>query len=112
MVELHRGGSATNGATLFCFMFHISLAEPLFLVLAPGEVAGPGEGEEGDGGDVVDEHLHKVLPLHVEELHDGEGPVEGELEHVVPPDTGLHWVVGVGVPGGGGASARGRRKAF
>ena len=93
-------------------MFHISLAEPLFLVPAPGEVAGPGEGEEGDGGDVVDEHLHKVLPLHVEELHDGEGPVEGELEHVVPPDTGLHWVVGVGVPGGGGASARGRRKAF
>lgn len=23
----------------------------------PGEVAGPGEGHEADGGDVVDEHL-------------------------------------------------------
>ena len=64
----------------------------------PGEIAGPWEGEEGDGGDVVDEHLCEVLPLHVRPLGDGEGPVEGELDHVVPPDGGLNVMVRVLVP--------------
>ena len=64
----------------------------------PGEIAGPWEGEEGDGGDVVDEHLCEVLPLHVRPLGDGEGPVEGELHHVVPPDGRLDVVVGVAIP--------------
>ena len=34
----------------------------------PGQVAGPGEGHESDGGHVMDEHLPEVLPLHVEKL--------------------------------------------
>ena len=34
----------------------------------PGEVAGPGEAHERDGGDVVDEHLPEIFPLHVVEL--------------------------------------------
>jgi len=36
----------------------------------PGEVSCPGEGDEGDGGVVVDEHLPEVLALHVKELAD------------------------------------------
>ena len=64
----------------------------------PEEVAGPGEGEQGDSGDVMDEHLHKVFPPHVKELGDGEGPVEGEGEHVVPPHIRIQLVVGVVVP--------------
>ena len=65
----------------------------------PGEVSGPGEHHEEDGGVVMDEHLPEVLPLHVEELADGEGPVEGELQHVVAPDVPRHGVEGVVVPG-------------
>ena len=33
-----------------------------------GQVAGPGEGHERDGGHVMDEHLPEVFPLHVEKL--------------------------------------------
>ena len=66
--------------------------------LLPGEVTRPGEREEGDGGHVVDEHLYEVLPLDIEPLRDGEGPVEGELDHVVPPDGGLNVMVRVLVP--------------
>ena len=47
---------------------------------------------------MVDEHLCEVLPLHVRPLGDGEGPVEGELHHVVPPDGRLDVVVGVAIP--------------
>ena len=64
----------------------------------PGEVAGPGEGHEEDGGGVVDHHLPEVLALHVEELGDAEGPVERQLRHVVPPDGRVHVVPGVVVP--------------
>ena len=34
----------------------------------PGEVAGPGEGHESDGGHVMDEHLPEVLSLDVDKL--------------------------------------------
>ena len=46
----------------------------------PGEVAGPREAEEGDGGEVVDKHLPEVFSLHVEKLHDGQRPVESQLK--------------------------------
>ena len=46
----------------------------------PGEVAGPGEAEEGDGGEVVDKHLPKVFSLHIKKLQDGQGPVESQLK--------------------------------
>ena len=36
----------------------------------PGEVGCPGEHDQGDGGDVVDQHLPKVFPLHIKELAD------------------------------------------
>ena len=52
----------------------------------PDEVRGPGEHDEGDGGLVVDEHLPEVLPLDIEELTEGQGPVEGHLQHVVQPN--------------------------
>ena len=47
---------------------------------------------------MVDQHLREVLPLHIEPLGDGEGPVEGELHHVVPPDGALNIVVWIVVP--------------
>jgi hypothetical protein len=34
----------------------------------PGEVAGPGESHQGDGGNVMYEHLPKIFPLHVVKL--------------------------------------------
>ena len=70
----------------------------VFRSLTPGEVACPGEGEEGDGCDVVDKHFHKILPLHISELRNGEGPVEGELYHVVPPDGRLDIMVRIIIP--------------
>ena len=70
----------------------------VFRSLTPGEVACPGEGEEGDGCDVVDKHFHKILPLHISELRNGEGPVEGELYHVVPPDGRLDIMVRIVIP--------------
>ena len=42
----------------------------------PGEVAAPGEHHQQDGRVMMEEHLPEVLPLHVKELTDGEGPVE------------------------------------
>jgi hypothetical protein len=47
---------------------------------------------------VMNEHLHKVFPLHIKELGDGEGPVEGEGEHVVPPHVRVQLVVGIVIP--------------
>ena len=47
---------------------------------------------------MVDKHLDKVFPLDVEELGDGERPVEGELNHVVPPHLPGHAVVRIIVP--------------
>ena len=87
----------------------------------PGEVAGPGEAEEGDGGEVVDEHLPKVFALHIKKLQDRQGPVESQLKHtfhrpshfsnnihwglvsvnlkhVVPPDEWLHRMVWILLP--------------
>ena len=46
----------------------------------------------------MNEHLHKVFPLHIKELGDGEGPVEGEGEHVVPPHVRVQLVVGIVIP--------------
>ena len=65
----------------------------------------PAESEKGKGGEMVDEHLPEVFPLHVGELGDQEGPVKSHLEHVVPPNGwvcekkrimrfGLKWVYG------------------
>ena len=34
----------------------------------PGEVSCPGEGDEGDGGVVMNKHLPEVLALHVKKL--------------------------------------------
>lgn len=48
---------------------------------------------------MVDEHLPEVFPLHVEELADAEGPVEGHGDHVVPPDIAAHRLVREAVPG-------------
>ena len=59
----------------------------------PVHVVAPAEGEQGEGGHVVDEHLPEVLDahiksnvdcfsylsLHVKELGKEEGPVEGHL---------------------------------
>lgn len=39
---------------------------------------------------MVDKHLPEVLALNVEELGEGERPVEGHRYHVVPPDVTLH----------------------
>jgi len=64
----------------------------------PGEVCSPGEHHECDCGVVVDEHLPEVLAFNIEELGDGEGPVEGQLHHVVHPDISVHLVVRVVVP--------------
>ena len=64
----------------------------------PSEVVCPGEHHQQDGGIVVDHHLQEVLPPHIKELWDGEGPVEGELHHVVAPDVARHGVVGIVVP--------------
>lgn len=64
----------------------------------PGEVDGPAEDHESDGGHVVKKHLPKVLSLHVVELGDEEGPVEAQLDHVVPPDAAVNVVVWVVVP--------------
>ena len=36
----------------------------------PCEVTGPGEAEESNCSDVMNEHLHKVLPLYIHELGD------------------------------------------
>ena len=42
----------------------------------PDEVAGPGEGQQQDGDDVVHQVLQEVLPLHIRKLCDGQGYVE------------------------------------
>ena len=44
------------------------------------------EGEQGQGGEVVDEHLPKVFALHIGELGHQKRPVERHLKHVVPPN--------------------------
>ena len=56
----------------------------------PGEVGSPGEHDQADGGVVMDEHLPEILPLDIKELADGQGPVEGQFQHVVPPDIIVH----------------------
>ena len=61
----------------------------------PDKVSGPAEANEGDGGLVVDEHLPEIFSLHIEELTEGEGPVESHLHHVVEPDIIGHLVVGI-----------------
>ena len=54
--------------------------------MIPVKITSPGAAQQGNSYGVVDEHLHKVLPLHVRELGDEEGPVVAQLHHVVPPD--------------------------
>ena len=46
----------------------------------PGQIAGPRKAEEGDGGEVVDEHLPEVFSLYVKKLKDGERPIERQLK--------------------------------
>lgn len=48
--------------------------------------------------DMVDEHLPEVLPFHIKELADAEGPVEGHGDHVVPPDVTAHRLMGESIP--------------
>lgn len=64
----------------------------------PDEVARPREGHECDGGHVVHEHLPEVLAPHVEELREGQRPVEAHLHHVVPPRARVQQVARVVVP--------------
>ena len=52
----------------------------------------PGEHHQQDGGVVVDEHLPEIFSLHIEELAEGERPVESHLHHVVEPDISGHLV--------------------
>ena len=52
----------------------------------PVHLSGPAESEQGEGGEVVDEHLGEVFPLHIRELCEEEGPVESHLYHVVTPN--------------------------
>ena len=47
---------------------------------------------------MVDKHLNKILSFNIKELRNWQGPVEGELDHVVPPDRSLDVMVGVIVP--------------
>ena len=56
----------------------------------PGEVGCPGEHDQADGGVVMDKHLPEILPLDIKELADGQGPVEGQFQHIVPPDIIVH----------------------
>ena len=56
----------------------------------PGEVGCPGEHHQEDGSVVVDEHLPEVFPLDIKELTDGQGPLEGQLQHVVQPHILVH----------------------
>ena len=45
----------------------------------PVHLVAPTESEKSKGGNVVDEHLPKVFPLHISELGDQEGPVKSHL---------------------------------
>ena len=53
-------------------------------------MGGPGEHHQGNGGVVVDEHTPEVLSLDIKELTDRQGPVEGQLHHVVQPDVKIN----------------------
>lgn len=55
----------------------------------PEHLGGPAEREEGEGGQVVDEHLHEVFPLHIRKLGKEERPVESHFYHVVPPNLAV-----------------------
>ncbi len=63
-----------------------------------GEVADPREGQQSDGGQVVHKHFPEIFALHVEKLGDAQGPVEAQLDHVVPPDIPIDSVMGIVVP--------------
>ena len=71
-----------GAASDFLIDHHWSLISKVKTRSPPGEVAGPREAEEGDGGEVVDKHLPEVFSLHVEKLHDGQRPVESQLEEL------------------------------
>lgn len=51
------------------------------------QVADPTERNQHQGQDVMDEHLPEVLSLVVDELGEGQRPIEGHRDHVVPPDV-------------------------
>lgn len=54
------------------------------------QVAHPAERQQQQCDQVMDEHLPKVLAFDVEKLGDRERPVEGQRDHVVPPDVIIH----------------------
>lgn len=54
----------------------------------PGHIADPWETHEEYSGYMMDEHLPEILVLHVHELGHGQGPVEAQADHVVPPYAG------------------------
>ena len=54
------------------------------------QVVDPEEVQKADGDNVVNKHFTEILALHVKELHESHGPVEGQLQHVVPPYTALN----------------------
>ena len=49
-------------------------------------LCGPAESEESKSGEMMDEHLSEVFPLHIRELCKEERPVESHLYHVVAPN--------------------------
>lgn len=53
------------------------------------QIAHPAERQQQQRDYVVDEHLPEVLALDVEELGEGQRPVEGHRDHVIPPDVVL-----------------------
>ena len=64
----------------------------------PENVDHPREAHQHDGGDVMDEHLPKVFPFHVEKLRHAQGPVKSHREHVVPPYVGCDRLMRKSVP--------------
>ena len=52
----------------------------------PEHLCCPAECKQGQRRQVVYKHLREVLPLYVRELGEEQRPVEGHLEHVVPPN--------------------------
>ena len=62
------------------------------------EVKDPEDAEEADSNNVVNKHFTEVLSLCVEQLHEGHGPIEGQLQHVVPPHLRLNHMKWITLP--------------
>ena len=76
----HLEKTLSHCQSLGCLKLHFEYIISIATSGAPGEVAGPREAEEGDGGEVVNKHLPKVFPLHIEKLKDRQRPVESQLK--------------------------------